>query len=249
MTNMIKMDLYRFFRSTSTWISLFAAIILAFLMAALVHTTINTTAAPVRISNAGELLAVQINSGVPMALCAVSVIIFVSAKYKNGFIKSIADQLPRRELLIIPEIIVTFAACALYFFAYSICTIAVGKLFWGNTFITFSLFAIMKLLVVQFILHQSFCCLLLLIYMLTNSTAFTMAAGLLIAFKILTIFYTLVERFTRFNIELYMLDSNIFQIGMESTERAYTRATIVGLVFLLAEIILLCIVMHQKDIR
>ena len=29
-----------------------------------------------------------------MILCAVAVIIFVSAKYKNGFIKNIANQLP-----------------------------------------------------------------------------------------------------------------------------------------------------------
>ena len=248
MTNMVKMDLYRFFRSTSTWISLLTAVILAFLMVMLVHTTINTTAASVRISNAGELLTVQINSGVPMALCAVAVIIFVSAKYKNGFIKNIANQLSRHELLVVPEIIVTFAACALYFFAYSICTIAAGKLFFGNTFITFPFFAIMKLLIVQFILHWSFCCLLLLIYMLTNSTAFTMAAGLLITFKILNVFYALVEQFTSFNIEQYMLDANIFQLGMESAAVAYIRATIVGLIFLLAEIALLYIVMYKKDI-
>ena len=247
--HMIKMEFYRYFRSTSTWISLFAAVILAFLMVMLVHTTINTTAVPVRISDAGELLAVQINSGVPMALCAVSVIIFVSAKYKNGFIKNIANQLPRRELLVIPEIIAAFTACALCFFAYSVCTIVAGKLFWGNTFITSSFFAIMKLLMVQFILHWSFCCLLMLIYMLTYSTAFTVAVGLLITFKILNIIYTLVERFTRFNIEQYMLDANIFQIGMESAAATYIKTMIVGLIFLLAEIILLCIVMHQKDIR
>lgn len=248
MANMIKMDLYRFFRSTSTWISLFTSVILAFLMVMLVHTTVNTTTVSVRISNAGELLAVQINSGVPMALCAVAVIIFVNAKYKNGFIKNIANQLPRHELLVVPEIIVTFAACALHFFAYSICTIAAGKLFWENTFITSSFFAIMKLLMVQFILHWSFCCLLLLIYMLTNSAAFTVAAGLLIAFKVLNILYTLIERFTRFDIAQYMLDSNIFQLGMESTQLAYIKATLVGLVFLLAEIALLCIVMRKKDI-
>ena len=102
---------------------------------------------------------------------------------------------------------------------------------------------------VQFILHWSFCCLLLLIYMLTTSTAFTMAAGLLIAFKILNIFYGLVERFTSFNIEQYMLDFNIFQLGMESAAATYIKAMIVGLIFLLAEIALLCMVMHRKDIR
>ena len=86
MTNMIKMDLYRLFRSTSTWIVILAAAILAFLSDMLVHT--NTSI--LLYSNAGELLAAQINRGILMVLCTVSVIIFVSAKYKNGFIKNIA---------------------------------------------------------------------------------------------------------------------------------------------------------------
>lgn len=245
MTKMIKMDLYRFFRSASTWIILFAAATLAFLSVMLVST--NTSIQPY--SNAGELLAAQINGGMLMVLCAVAVIIFESAKYKNGFIKNIANQLSRRELLAFSEIIVSSVACALYFFAYSICTIAAGAVFFGNTFITFSFFDIIKLLVVQFVLHWGFCCLLLLFYMLTNSTTAAMVIGLLISFKILNILYILVERFTHFNIGQYMLDANIFQIGMASTNPIYIRAVIVGLIFLLVEIVLLCMVMRRKDIK
>jgi len=85
--------------------------------------------------------------------------------------------------------------------------------------------------------------------MSTNSTAFTVAAGLLIAFKILNIFYGLIKRFTRFDIDLFMLDSNIFQVGMYSEKAIYTRTIFVGLLFLLAEIVLLCMVMHKKEIK
>lgn len=245
MTKMIKMDLYRFFRSASTWIILFADILLAFFSVMLV--SVNTS---VQIySNAGELLAAQINGGMLMILCAVSVIVFVSAKYKNGFIKNVANQLPRREMLVFPEIIAAFVACALHLFVYSFCTIVAGAAFFGNTFIAFSFSAIMKLLIVQFILHWGFCCLILLFYMLTNSTAFTVTAGLLIAFKILNIFYGLIKQFTHFNIDQFMLDSNIFQIGMYSESQIYTRAIIVGLVFLLAEFILLCMVVRKKEIK
>ena len=76
-----------------------------------------------------------------------------------------------------------------------------------------------------------------------------MVIGLLISFKILNILYALVERFTHFNIAQYMLDTNIFQIGMMSTKTIYIRAAIVGLIFLLVEIVLLCVVMHKKDIK
>lgn len=245
MTKMMKMDLYRFFRSASTWIILFADILLAFLSVMLVSTN-----ASIQIySNAGELLAAQINGGMLMILCAIAVLIFVSAKYKNGFIKNIANQFPRREMLVFPEIIVAFVACALHFFTYSFCTITAGAAFFGNTFIDFSFSIIMKLLIVQFILHWGFCCLMLLFYMLTSSTTFTIVTGLLIAFKILNILYVLIERLTHFNINQFMLDSNIFQIGMYSSKSIYTRATIVGLIFFLAEIVLLCMVMHKKEIK
>ncbi len=184
-----------------------------------------------------------------MILCAVAVIIFVSGKYKNGFIKNIANYLPRREMFVLPEIIVSFVACALYFFVYSICTIAAGAIFFGNTFIDFSFFAIIKLLIVQFILHWAFCCLMLLFYILTGSTTFTVAAGLLMALKILNGLYVLVERFTHFNVNQFMLDSNIFQIGMYSANSVYARAIVIGLIFLLSEIILLCMVMNKKEIK
>ena len=89
----------------------------------------------------------------------------------------------------------------------------------------------------------------LLFYMLTNSKSATMVIGLLISFKILNIFYALVEQITNFNIAQYMLDTNIFQIGMVSTKPIYTRAAVVGLIFLLVEIVSLCVVMHKKDIK
>lgn len=245
MTEIIKMDLYRFFRSASTWIILFVDILLAFFCVILVST--NTSI--LIYSNAGELLAAQMNGGMIMLLCSLAVLIFVSAKYKNGFIKNIANQLPWREMLVFSEIIVVFVVCALHFFIYSFCTIIAGAIFLGNMFMDFSFFAIMKLLIVQFILHWAFCCLVLLFYMLTNSITFTVVTGFLISFKILNVLYMLIERVTDFNISQFMLDSNIFQIGMYSLKPIYTRATIVGLIFLLAEIVLLCMVMHKKEIK
>ncbi|MCI8401631.1 MAG: hypothetical protein HFI38_05980 [Lachnospiraceae bacterium] len=245
MTKMIKMDLYRFFHSASTWTILFVDISLAFLSVMLVSANKSIQI----YSNAGELLAAQINGGMIMILCAVAVIIFVSAPYKNGFIKNIANQLPRREMLVLPEIVVSFVACALHFFAYSICTITAGAIFFGNTCFNFSFFAIIELLIVQFILHYAFCCLMLLFYILTNSTAFTMVAGLLIAFKFLNGLYVLIEHFTYLQINQFMLDSNIFQIGMYSAKSVSATAVIVGLIFLLSETILLCMVMGKKEIQ
>ncbi len=89
----------------------------------------------------------------------------------------------------------------------------------------------------------------LLFYILTSSTTFTVVTGLLMAFKILNSLYVLVERFTHFNVKQFMLDSNIFQVGMYSAKSVYARAIVIGLIFLLSEIILLCMVMNKKEIK
>lgn len=249
MLKMIKMDLYRFFHSMVIWITLFGDIALAFLSIALVHTMADNSAPIPIYSDVGALLAAQINGGILMVLCTVSVTMFVNAKYKGGFIKNIVNYLPRRELLIFPDVIMIAVICVLHFFVYSVCTIGAWEAFWGNAFISASVSAIMRLLIIQFILHWSFCCLLLLFYMLTSNATFTIAAGILISFKILNILYALVGRFTNFDLEQYMLDYNIFQTGLESTKLAYTRTAIVGVVFLLIEIMLSCLVMSKKDIK
>lgn len=46
-----------------------------------------------------------------------------------------------------------------------------------------------------------------------------------------------------------MLDANIFQLGMNSLKPIYARSTIVGITFLLVEIVLLCMVMRKKEIK
>ena len=249
MLKMIKMDLYRFFHSMSIWITLFADIVLAVLSIILVYTMANNSASIQIYSDVGTLLAAQINGGIMMILCTVSVTIFVNAKYKGGFIKNIANYLFHREMLIISDVIMLALVCALHFFVYSACTIGAWEAILGNAFISFPVYAIMRLLIIQFVLHWSFCCLLLLCYMLTNSATFTIAAGILISFKILNIIYVLVRHFTNWNLAKYMLDYNIFQVGIESTESTYTRTAVVGVVFLLVEIMLSCFVMSKKDIK
>lgn len=247
MLNMIKMELYRFFRSSSTWKILIADALLAVLSVILVYTMKdNLSITPY--SNAGELLAAQINGGILMILCAVFVIVFVSAEYKDGFIKNIAGRLPCRGMLIFSQAVVIAAACILYFSIFFGCIIVVGAIVFENSFIAFSVPAIIKLLTVQIILHWGFGCLIQFFYILTKSTMFSIVIGILTAYKILNIIYTLVERFFDFKIDRYMLDSNIFQLGIEDEVSMYARAVLVGITFVIIETALSILVINKKDI-
>ncbi len=105
MIKIIEMELYRFFHSISTWVILFADIILAFLSVMLVQTMISNNASIQIYSDVWELLEAQINGGILMVLCALSAIIFVSAKYKGGFIKNVANLVSHREMLLFPRLL------------------------------------------------------------------------------------------------------------------------------------------------
>lgn len=248
MLNMVKMELYRFFRSPSTWKLLAVDMLLPVLSVVLVYATKDNVSVTIY-SNAGELLAAQINGGILMLLCAIFVVVFVSAEYKDGFIKNIAGQLPYRGMLVFPEVIVTAVACALYSFVYSGCIVAAGAVVFGNTFIAVPVPTIMELLAVQLILHWGFGCLILFFYILAESAVFAMVAGTLISFNVLNIVYTFVGRFSHFEIAQYMLDYNIFRVKIESVASTYVRAVFVGLIFVLAGTILSSVVVQKKDIR
>lgn len=187
-------------------------------------------------------------------LCKCSCTVKKQKRLKNGLTVNLVDTLyfgsnDDLQQEVQPMLKMIKMDLCMHFFVYSVCTIGAWEAFWGNAFISASVSAIMRLLIIQFILHWSFCCLLLLFYMLTSNAIFTIAAGILISFKILNILYALVGRFTNFDLAQYMLDYNIFQTGLESTKLAYTRTAIVGVVFLLIEIMLSCLVMSKKDIK
>lgn len=247
MLNIINMELYRFFRSSSTWKILIADVVVAVLSVILVYTMKDNTSITIY-SNADELLTAQINGGILMMLCAIFVIMFVSAEYKDGFIKNIAGQLPCRGMLIFPKVSVIAVACALYFSVFFGCIIAVGAIVFGNSFIVFSAPAIIKLVTVQIILHWGFGCLMLFFYILTESVMSCMVIGILMTFKIMNILYILIERLFDFKIAQYMLDFNIFQLGTEDEASAYVRAVLVGIIFIFAEAVLSTLVIEKKDI-
>ena len=247
MLNMIKMELYRFFRSSSTWKILIADAAIAVLSVILVYTMKDNTSITVY-SNAGEMLTAQINGGMLMIVCAVFVIVFVSAEYRDGFIKNIAGCLPCRGMLILSEAVVIAAACVLYLSAFFGCIMVVGAIAFENSFIAVSASAIIKLLTVQIILHWGFGCLILLFYILSQSTMLSMGIGILMAYKILNILYTLIERFFNYKIDRYMLDFNIFQLGIKAEVSMYARAALVGITSVIIEIALSILVIQKKDI-
>ena len=242
---MLKMEFYRLFSSSSTWMTLLAAMLLAGFSVLLVH----VSASAFVYADAAELLAAQINGGMLMVLCAVATILFASAKYRNGFIKNIVGQLPRREWLVLPEIAVLWVLCALCFLAYASGVVIAGAALFGRAFLAVPWAAFGRFLLVQLILHIGFCGLLLLVYLLMGSTTVATVWGLLMAFKVTNVFYALFRRVAHFDLARYMLDLNIFQLGMGDAGPAYARAAIVGLAFLAVETALLCWVMRRTEIK
>ena len=81
---------------------------------------------------------------------------------------------------------------------YAVAVTIATKIFYGNQFAIGSFSSLILLLGVQYFLHLGFACVIVFICVLTKSSAFTMASGILISFNIMSIVYSLVNKLIPF---------------------------------------------------
>ena len=128
----------------------------------------------------GDLVGMELQSGLTSILCVIFVALFANADQKNGFIKNIAGQFPRRGQLVFSK----FVAIAVHIFVllvvFSAVTAAFGYIFWGDKVYLASLLPFIKVLGVQYLLHLGLSTLMMFLTILTHSAAFGMTTGILI---------------------------------------------------------------------
>ena len=137
MFNLIKMDTHRLVHSTSTWITLLFTVVLAVFSVVMTNVDIQMAkedpsslavepteeiqlgiyvdANPEWVTGnieIGDIISTEMKSGVLAIIVVVFAAIFSNAEQKNGYIKNIAGQFPRRGNLIISK----FAAIAIQIF-------------------------------------------------------------------------------------------------------------------------------------
>lgn len=249
MLNLIKMDLYRLFRTISTWVMMVLVIVVAFFCVAL------TVDISDRYSSVVSILEMLFHGGLFMVLCSIFVTIFVNAEQRNGYDKNLGGLISHRGQLVISKIIAVAIEIMIAFTLFAVAITIAAKIFCGNQFVIGSFRNLFTLLGIQYLLHVGFACFIVFICVLTRSSAFTMVSGILISCNIMNIIYSLVNKLIHsisnnadFDISHFMVDYNISAYNLELSANDTSRAIAVGCIFIIIYVVCASIVIEKRDV-
>lgn len=280
MFNLIKMDRHRLFYSKSTWVIFFFVAVLSVFSVTMTNTDIHMMKEEpsateetmderqIGISveadsewvdgdiEIGSIISVEMRSALLAILCVIFTALFINAEQKNGYIKNIAGQFPRREKLVASKFIAIAFQIFLMMLVFIIGIIVSGFVLWGNRFYLGSSAPILRYLGSQYLLHLGFAALTMLLCMLTRSSAFSMTSGILLCSGLAVPVYAVVNKIVsdmkpglKFDINHYVLDGNITMMTLGSASDVLVRGAVVGAAFAIVSVILSMIMIKKRDVR
>ena len=286
MLNLIKMDLHRMFHSPSTWIILAFSVALAVFNVIATNLDIQSIAENPQSAQlvqsevtgnedrtigivvetdpewihgpieAGEVISTQLRSGILVLVCVIFTALFVNAEHRNGYIKNIAGQFPRRGMLVLSKLAAIALQVLLMLILFTAATALSGWICWGSRLYLDSFSSLLPFLGTQYLLHLGFSALILFLCVLTRSSAFSMVIGLLACCGALIPVYSLVNQAVyniqpgwNFDISRYMLDGNISMAGIGAGGGVLLRAVLVSCAFLVIFTAAAMALMKKRDVR
>ena len=283
MFNLVKMDVYRLIHSKITWVIMVFVIGLAIFSVMMTNSDIQlmqedpayatedtSDEAERTIGIAiwpeeewatgqveiGSLVSAETQSGMLLILCAIFTAIFVNAEQKNGYIKNIAGLFPRREKLVLSKATAIAIQVLFMMAVFTGVMIIMGFALWGSDFYMGSVSKLLGFLAIQYGLHLGFSLVMMLLAVLTRSSAFSMTAGILICAGLMTPVYSVINRAVNdmgsgwtFDINKYMLDGSIAMTGVGADADVMMRSVIVGLAFIEGAALLSMVIMKKRDVR
>ena len=202
-----------------------------------------------------DLLAAQLQSKILLVLVAIFTTLFVAAERRNGFIKNIAGHFPNRGVMVAAKLIAVAVQIFIMFAIFALFTLIFAIPLLGNRIELCSAADLLKVAGIQYLLHYAFACLITFFCLLTNSSAMSMTAGILLASGLGTPIYSLIDHAVQwlpkdsFHIAEYMLENNIASISAESGSKLITNGILTGLGFILITTAFSMLIVQKRDVR
>ncbi len=201
-----------------------------------------------------ELNQTLFSSGMYFILCAVFTAIFTRADYKNGFVKNIAGQLPGRGRLALAKGAAVAVQAAVLVGLSAILNGAVGLCLFQDGITLGSLSALLQMLGLQYLLHLAFSWVIMLLCLLTRSSALSMTLGILISCNVFSLIYMVLDWLLQklpglesFRLEQYVLETNVAVISPSMSTQDVLRTLTVGCGFALGSLLLSALLLHRRD--
>lgn len=279
MLNLIKMDLYRLLRSTSTYVMVVLAASIAAFTIYMTYYELNMEKEDLPLStentdnesdnitlgifvdtdlqwidgdiNYTEMLGAQLQSGLLLILVSVFATLFVAAEMRNGFVKNIAGQFRDRGIMVTAKLVALAVQVLILLVTFALFVLFSSLIFWGDRIVLTSLSELLQLAGLQYLLHFAFACLIIFLCLLSNSAALSMTVGILLCSSLGSLIYGLIDRMTgdSFHIEDYMLEINISSVGAGVSSDVAGHAMFVAIGYILVTMMLTMLTVQKRDIK
>lgn len=205
----------------------------------------------------GDIVMSELGGCLLVILVAIFVPLFVNAEQKRGYIKNIAGQIPRREMLALSKLPAIAVQVFFLFVIYTIASLVSGAIFFRGRLALEFTGALFRALCMQYVLHIAWGCLIALLTIVTRSTAFAMTTGILLASGIVEMLMVYLNRLIhglfpsaeQFDLMHYTLNYAVEAMTAQSTMRQIGGLLTLALVYIAASAVIVGIVYRKRDVR
>ena len=205
----------------------------------------------------GDILMSELGGCLLVVFVAIFVPLFVNAEQKRGYIKNIAGQIPRREMLALSKLPAVAVQVFFLFAAYSIASLVSSAIFFRGRLVLDFTGALFRALCMQYVLHAAWGCLIALLTIVTRSTAFAMTTGILLASGLVEmlmiylnrVIHVLLPSAEQFNLMHYTLNYAVEAMTAQSTMRQIGGFLTLALIYIAASAVIAGIVYRKRDVR
>lgn len=283
MLNLLKMETYRLKKTRSTWTILLALILfIVFINSAIyflsqIDETANLNQQPEQTEldnveveifvdesvdfpddgniSADEYISTMLDQGALMLFVGIFVAFFITAEYKNGYIKNLASHLKSRNAYIFVKAIILSIFTLVFLVIYVLLTLGMGKILYQNTLeLTFNAH-FTKYLLTQLVMHFGFSMLVMLVAIQARSLSlpiiYTVIASTGFSANIYALLSSVLKKILpladSFDLGNYLVDARIIQFSLDQTD-IFNQGLIVGIIFFFVCLILSMLLFSKRDI-
>lgn len=270
MTNLIKMDLYRLFRTKSFKIGLIISLVIAFSYVAILATISKMvpmfsaetqeamTIFPFANWRNGVNLFELILSAVTILSLMVSAVLasnFISDEQTHGYIKNIAGQIKDKGMMNVSKFVALAVMSASVLLAYTFGAASAGFIFLKSALSYEGFYQFLAVIGTKYLIYLSVNTIILFLCALTKSKSVSIAFGVMFGTGASIIVYNLISTFIGLvfkcdvPIDSYIPDGLVFGITMGATTKTLIDAVIVGAVYIAVFMVLSMMIMRRRDTR
>ncbi len=261
MFNLLKAELFRFYKATAFKVMIIITAIISFLTMLIIKVTPLLMHSSPTESSLADIFTQTLSNGAFIMISIAFIAIFCNADRKNGAIKNMASRINKKEYLAVSKLLIVIVIYAVIFFGWYIVALISGKIMLGS-YLNLSLSSEdIRVIAFQFVLHVAFGTVIMMLTIMAKNASIPITLGYITAGGLLSVFYMLINLLIKliavkllkkpdfnFDISKFSLINNLQSLSTGIATSDQVKCLIIGVVYLAVAITLSMLIYRKRDI-